>query len=87
MDIHIPRESLAEDNLPLLGEMMWSIAAYIVDGRKEDMEDHFWRESLAEDHSSLLGEMMQRIISSFSQRDNFGRKLCLLGEEEEDRVI
>ena len=44
MENNFPRESLAEENLPLLGEMMRRIIAYIVDGGKEDMEDNFWRE-------------------------------------------
>ena len=44
MDNNFPRESLAEDNSPLLGEMMHRIIAYIVDGGKEDMEGNFWSE-------------------------------------------
>ena len=35
-----------------------------------------------EDHSSPLGEKKQRIISSFFRRDNFERRLYLLGEED-----
>ena len=50
---------------------MQTIIAYIVEGSKEDVEDPFRKKSLVEDYSSLLGEMMQRIISSFSGRDNF----------------
>ena len=76
MDNHLPKESLADDNSPLLGEMMLGIIAYIMDGGKEDVED-----SLTEDHSSLFGEMMQRIISSFSGSDIFGRELYLLDEQ------
>ena len=54
----------------LLGEMMLRFIAYIFYCWKEDVEDHVRRDCLVEDHSSLLGEMMQRIISSFSGRDN-----------------
>ena len=60
---------------------MLGIIAYIMDGGKEDVEDHFRRDSLTEDHSSLFGEMMQRIISSFSGSDIFGRELYLLDEQ------
>ena len=62
---------MTEDNSLLLGVMVQTIIAYIVEGSKEDVEDPFRKKSLAEDYSSLLGEMMQRIISSFSGRDNF----------------